>query len=225
MRMPVFVLIGVFGLGTPAPVRAQSTDESQSETIKNEGAKRTAPVSKTERVSAAIVEKTNEFRDAQGLAPVERNKELSEAAQYFAEFMAKSGQYGHSADGNRPAERASKFGYEYCIVLENIAYQYNSAGFEEGELGAKFFEGWKESPGHRKNMLDVDVTQTGVAVAQSSDTGYYYAVQMFGRPKSQAIEFAVANQADNAVSYRIESRISSCRRATRGRTRAAVPAK
>jgi uncharacterized protein YkwD len=42
-------------------------------------------------------------------------------------------------------------------------------------------EGWKRSPGHRRNLLAREATQTGVAVARS-DQGYYYAVQLFGRP-------------------------------------------
>lgn len=36
--------------------------------------------------------------------------------------MAKTGKYGHAADGRKPAERAAAHGYEYCIVRENIAY-------------------------------------------------------------------------------------------------------
>jgi uncharacterized protein YkwD len=119
--------------------------------------------------------------------------ELNKAAEYFAQYMATHDKYGHTADDNRPADRAKKFGYRYCIVLENIAYQFSSIGYTTQELGEKFFAGWKTSPGHRKNMLDPAVAQTGVAVAQSQDSGYYYAVQMFGRPKSKSIEFSLFN--------------------------------
>ena len=41
----------------------------------------------------------------------------------------------------------------------------NSSGFTPKELADGFLEGWKQSPGHRKNMLDPDVTQIGVGVA------------------------------------------------------------
>lgn len=44
---------------------------------------------------------------------------------------------------------------------------------------------------------------TGVAVAQSEQTGVYFAVQEFARPKSAAIEFQIANRAEATVSYRI----------------------
>src|SRR5204863_3801867 len=52
-------------------------------------------------------------------------------------------------------------------------------------------------------MLDPDVTETGVAVARSEDTGYYYAVQMFGRPKSQAIAFEITNDSSDTVRYKV----------------------
>jgi hypothetical protein len=49
-------------------------------------------------------------------------------------------------------------------------------------------------------MLDPDVTETGVAVAQS-ETGYYYAVQMFGRPRLKTITIHVANKSGTTAEY------------------------
>src|SRR5262249_45324930 len=76
-------------------------------------------------------------------------------------------------------------------------------GFTTDELASKFVEGWKNLPPHRKNMLNPDVTETGAAVARSAETGYYYAVQMFGRPKSLAFEFEIANRAGAEVTYKV----------------------
>ena len=89
---------------------------------------------------------------------------------------------------------------------ENIAYQFKTTGFDTAELAKQFFEGWKNSPPHRENMLDPDVTETGVALAQSEQTGVFYAVQMFGRPKSMQIEFSIQNPTEQEVRYRIGSR-------------------
>jgi len=152
-----------------------------------------------------IIDSTNAFRKEEGRSPVTVNAKLTETARSFADFIARTNKYGHNADGNRPADRAKKHGYDYCIVLENIAYQYNSRGFTTQELARGFFEGWKNSPGHRRNMLDPDVTETGVAITHSEKSGYYYAVQMFGRPKSLAIEFRLSNQADAPIEYKIAS--------------------
>ena len=153
-----------------------------------------------------ILDQTNAFRKEEGRKPVEVNKELTATARSFARFMAEHDKYGHTADGTQPADRAKKAGYEYCIVLENIAYQYSSAGFRAEELAGGFFQGWKKSPGHRKNMLDPDVTETGVAVDFSPKTGHFYAVQMFGRPQSQRIEFKIANAAGEVISYTLGDR-------------------
>ncbi|MHB8861165.1 MAG: CAP domain-containing protein [Pirellulaceae bacterium] len=148
-----------------------------------------------------IVEQTNEFRKHQELDAVQPNPKLNETAQYFADFMAQTGKYGHTADGNRPSERAANHDYDYCIVAENIAYQFNSGGFSTEELAGRFVSGWKQSPEHRKNMLDPDVTETGLAVARSQDSPTFFAVQMFGRPQSEAISFQVTNQSGAEVEY------------------------
>ena len=52
-------------------------------------------------------------------------------------------------------------------------------------------------------MLNPHVTQTGVAVARSEETGRYYAVQMFGRPRSAQIEFQIVNESQATVRYKL----------------------
>jgi uncharacterized protein YkwD len=152
-------------------------------------------------VARRVVDRTSAFRKEEGRDPVAVSDELTATARYFANHMARNDEYGHTADGNQPSDRAKRHGYDFCIVLENIAHAFDSRGFDAEPLADKFFTGWKESPGHRKNMLDPDVTETGVAVARSETTGHYYAVQLFGRPKSGAIVFKVENRSDEAVKY------------------------
>jgi uncharacterized protein YkwD len=168
-------------------------------------ATRAAPADPS-RAADAIAQGTNELRRANGLQGVERNARLESAANAFAAYMANTGRYGHEADGGNPSGRAERHGYDACIVSENIAYAYNSQGFTTPALAMNFLEGWKHSPGHRKNMLDGDVTQTAVAVARSERTGYYYAVQMFGRPKSQGLRFQVSNASGATARYRLGER-------------------
>lgn len=148
-----------------------------------------------------VIDRTNEFRKQQELQPVTPSPKLNETAQYFADFMARTGKYGHTADGKRPSQRATEHGYESCIVSENIAYQFSSTGFTADQLAGKFFTGWKNSPEHRKNMLDPDVTETGLAIAREGDSPTYFAVQMFGRPQSESIEFQVRNESEVEVEY------------------------
>jgi uncharacterized protein YkwD len=156
-----------------------------------------------EQATSGIVEGTNLFRRDQGLKPVQVNPKLTEAAQYFADYMARNDRYGHTADGKRPSQRAAEHDYEYCLVAENIAYQFSTHHINPDDLVETFLEGWKQSPEHRKNLLEEAATETGVAISQSEESGYYYAVQMFGRPRSEMIEFQIANRSDADIEYRI----------------------
>jgi uncharacterized protein YkwD len=158
------------------------------------------------RASDIIVAMTNEFREGQGWEPVEVNAELADAASYFADYMAGTDAYSHTADGKTPSERAQEHGYDYCLVSENIAYLYSSADFIPEELAEKMVEGWTQSPEHRKNMLDPAVTEIGVAVAHSGKTGNYYGVQMFGRPKSLSTRVAIENKSEVPVEYAVGDR-------------------
>ena len=132
-----------------------------------------------------IVDGTNAFRRAQGLPRVRIDPKLARTAQSFADYMARTDQLAHAADGKQPWERASLEGYDHCFISENIGYQFRSVGFDTAGLAAALVQGWKDSPGHRRNMVQRDVTDTGVGLARSARTGRYYAVQMFGRPRMQ----------------------------------------
>ena len=158
------------------------------------------------RTKQLIVTLTNQFRKEQGRDNLRANPKLTKAAQGFADFLAKNNQLSHTADGKQPWDRTVNTGYESCIVAENIAYEFNSTGFTTRGLATALLDGCKKSPGHRKNLLDPDVTEIGVAVAYSKDTGRYYAVQDFGRPKSEEITFCIANETGMAVQYAIDGK-------------------
>ena len=135
------------------------------------------------RTAEAIIDETNRFRVEERIAGVTRNDALTATAREFAEFLATTDRFGHAADGREPAERVRRHGYEYCMVSENLAYQFRSRGWATpGELAHEFVEGWKRSPGHRANLRDREATEIGVAVARSERTKRYYAVQVFARP-------------------------------------------
>lgn len=184
-------------------VRERSSDEEQPP--------RSAPAAATSspdlpRTVKLIVAFTNHFRAQHGRHELKGNDQLERAAQSFAEFMARTDKYGHTADGKEPWQRAAQQGYDYCILAENIAYEYRSDGFTTEELARKFITAWEQSPEHRKNLLDPDLYEFGVGVAHSKKTGRYYAVQDFGRPKSQAINFQIANESDTEVKYTLDGK-------------------
>jgi hypothetical protein len=157
-----------------------------------------------DEVEKQLLEATNEFRKKEDRGPLKADPKLEKTARDFAGFMARTDKYGHEADDSEPQQRAKAHGYEYCVIAENIAYQFNSEGFTTRELADKYIEGWIHSPGHRKNMLDPDVTEAGMGVAHSEKSDKYYAVQVFGRPQSAAFEFAVANETDEEIEYTLD---------------------
>jgi uncharacterized protein YkwD len=163
-----------------------------------------AALADTGDAARRVVDLTNAFRRQENLPPTGPAPQLASAARYFADFMARTGKFSHTADGSEPAARAKRFGYDYCIVSENIAYVFSSEGTDTAELARRVVEGWQKSPGHRKNMLDPNVTETAVAIARSPRTDYYYAVQLFGKPKSQMIEFKIANRTGAGVEYTVD---------------------
>jgi len=114
--------------------------------------------------------------------------------------MAKTGKYGHTADGRKASQRAALKGYQYCIIKENIAKRFRRSGFTNQELIAGFSTDWWESPGHKQNILDSDATEMGVGFSQA-DNGYYYGVQLLGRPKSQERIYKFRNDLKSTVEY------------------------
>jgi uncharacterized protein YkwD len=148
-----------------------------------------------------ILKATNEFREQHNRGKLATNKKLAKAAQDFAEHMARTDRYGHQADGREPSERVSANEYDYCLVAENIAHRYSSAVYETGPLARAFVKGWIDSARHRKNILDSDVTEIGIGLARSDRSGRYYSVQLFARPKSEAMELEVANHSQSEIKY------------------------
>jgi uncharacterized protein YkwD len=195
-------------LALPLPVRSQTVEPNDSHTIHPGSSTRSVPDSSVDlkQTCQQIFSLTNRFRAQHGRSELQINPELSRAAQEFADYLARTDTFSHTADGKRPSLRVREHGYEYCLVAENIAEEYNSAGFTTTALAQAFVTGWRHSPEHRKNLLDGDLEEIGVGVARSQRTGYYYAVQDFGRPKSKAVVFRVSNETGAAIRYTVDGR-------------------
>ena len=198
----------LFWLLTSTLAYSQTSEENETTTILLPSAKPTTSANTRglREESRGIVRQVNNFRQQHDYPPLAINPALERTAKYFARFMARTDTYGHTADGHRPAERARQRGYEFCIVSENIATLYDSTGLTSEELTQQLFRGWKRSPEHKKNMLDPDVVDTGIAVAQSDQTGHYYGVQMFGRPQAKVIEVQVRNHTNAFITYELGKR-------------------
>ncbi len=102
---------------------------------------------------------------------------LRRAAAAHARDMADRGVLGHAgSDGSTPAERATRAGYVWRVVGENIA-----SGQATPE---QVVEEWVKSPHHCANLMTADFTEMGVAfVADPKSAGGIYWAQVFGTPK------------------------------------------
>jgi hypothetical protein len=154
------------------------------------------------QTEVAIVALTNAFRKTSALQEVKPNPALTAAARAFAAYLAKTGKFAHDADGRKPEDRAQAQGYQYCLVAENLAWNLNSRGFDSAQLAREVVEGWKESPGHRENLLLRSATEIGVAVVRVPDRNpKFLSVQLFGRPESLQVTFSIQNRSGKAVHY------------------------
>ena len=105
-----------------------------------------------------ILARVNAHRRKAGLAEVTLDARLSAAAQGHSEWMAREKRLDHRGrGGSDPGQRIEQAGYRWRAYAENIARGQRTAD----EVTA----GWMSSAGHRRNILNRDVTQIGVGVA------------------------------------------------------------
>lgn len=124
---------------------------------------------------ARIFDLINAERQRKGLAPLVWNEDLSRMAHIQAENMAYFHKMAHTLpEAQLPTlgDRARYVGYLFGRLAENVA-----VGYPDAET---VVQGWMNSSGHRRNIMDADVVETGIGIARSSSGGLYYC-QVFGR--------------------------------------------
>ncbi|MBM7855188.1 putative YkwD family protein [Desulfohalotomaculum tongense] len=115
-----------------------------------------------------IVELVNKERAKEGLQPLVAKADLNKVAQLKAEDMAKNNYFSHTSPTyGSPFDMMKQFGINYSYAGENIAVGYRTP--------ESVMEGWMNSPGHRKNILNPNFTEIGVGFTAD---GYYW-VQHF----------------------------------------------
>jgi uncharacterized protein YkwD len=117
----------------------------------------------------------NAERRRQGLRDLVYNEQLDQMAVIQARNMAYFQKMSHVLpQSSLPTlgDRARYVAYPFGRLAENVALGYPNA--------EAVVEGWMTSKGHRANILNSDVVETGIAIARSSAGGLYYC-QVFGR--------------------------------------------
>lgn len=123
-----------------------------------------------------VIRLTNDMRSAAGCNPLTVNFKLLTAARNHSRDMADHNTMSHTgSDGSTIVERYSRVGYEWSLAAENVAAGYSTA--------ADVMEGWANSSGHRKNILNCSITEIGVGYVYSEDDHSSYWTQDFGTPQ------------------------------------------
>lgn len=109
----------------------------------------------------------NNYRTAEGLAPLAYSTELAGVAYYHCKDMADNDYLDHtSPDGTTFYQRIDENNIPYTIAAENIAF-----GFTSPE---KVVESWMSSPAHKENLLNPSFTKAAVGFYSGGSNGTYW---------------------------------------------------
>lgn len=127
-----------------------------------------------------VVYLVNQSRADNNLKPLLINPELSKIAQDKALDMVDNHYFAHtSPTGVTPWFWFSENNYSYKYAGENLAINYDEAQEEH--------QAWMNSPTHRKNILNPNFTEIGVAKASGIIEGKksFVTVQVFATPQTK----------------------------------------
>jgi uncharacterized protein YkwD len=136
-----------------------------------------APADSAARAEAAIVRLVQADRARAGLPPLQVEPRLSAIARAHSDDMLRHNFVGHvSPTTGTTADRVRAAGVDTQLLLENVARAYSPGEAERGLM---------ESPGHRANLLNREVTELGVGVVLGAAQGAAHELlvtQLFARP-------------------------------------------
>ncbi|MGW1340145.1 CAP domain-containing protein [Kribbella sp. NPDC002412] len=133
---------------SPTPTRTTSKPTATKTTT-------SAPSGGSGTAEAQVLSLTNSERSKAGCGPLKMNSALTRAAEAHAADMVDQHYFSHdSLDGRSPFDRMKAAGYSGGAMAENIAVGYKSP--------AAVVEGWMNSAGHRKNILNCSYTVIGI---------------------------------------------------------------
>lgn len=135
-----------------------------------------APASTKDKITTMEDEVTsliNRERTRAGCGTVKTDERMRAAGRAHSADMANNDYFSHTGrDGSSFVDRLARAGYpKEGAAGENIAYGYSTA--------QAVVNGWMNSDGHRRNILNCSAKSTGVGLAYRGSRPYW--TQLFGR--------------------------------------------
>ncbi|WP_105614421.1 CAP domain-containing protein [Vallitalea okinawensis] len=117
----------------------------------------------------------NEARSQNGLQPLKADMELTNVARIKSQDMIDNNYFSHNSPTyGSPFDMMKDFGISYVKAAENIAGNQNSTSAHDALMN---------SPGHRKNILDPDMTHIGIGIQQGGQYGNMFTQMFVSRPQ------------------------------------------
>lgn len=116
-----------------------------------------------------LLEEHNKIRQSRGLGTFEPDSRLEAAAQRHAEWMARHEKLSHTGEAGSNVSNRVSGGYR-CLA-ENIAYGFKTEN--------QVMQGWMNSYGHRRNILNKDLKHIGIGISESRSGVIFWCV-VFG---------------------------------------------
>jgi len=126
---------------------------------------------------AYILKRLNDYREENGLKPLELRADLTQSAKYKSLAMLQYDYFSH----DNPNLSGKSFDYliwdvlklSYTSIGENLAFVGNSSQMNQIEA-EELFLGWKNSPAHNEQMLNPYHQYVGIGVVRSNYSGPYF---------------------------------------------------
>ena len=108
----------------------------------------------------AFIDMMNDHRVGLGCPALTWNAQVAAVAQAHSQDMVDRGFFSHTnPDGASPFDRLGYAGISFSGAAENIAWGYPT--------GQAVLQGWLNSPGHRNNIENCNLTEHGVGLVGS----------------------------------------------------------
>lgn len=128
-----------------------------------------------------VLKLTNKERKKRRLSSLKYDERLAYAARYHAKDMAEEDYFDHNSH-----DRKNKRLKKSCDIFDRIGafanYNYLAENISAGQITPEdVVKAWMKSPGHKKNILNKEMTLLGVGFYKNEDSEYkVYWVQNFG---------------------------------------------